>query len=176
MNGPARTWNAVVVGEEHRAGREPGGTSVSRRARRRPRRGAAATIPSRTSAGPAPTDRTPRPRSRPARTRAPGRHGSGHPPDTPSATRDRQRTTPPASRHGGREVQTQIELGLAGRQTIPSGGFQYLQLGVVMRRPEMLDIPRTTPRRVHDLHRRRTRRCLHRAHVGGHRPHLRTGT
>jgi hypothetical protein len=44
-----------------RAGREPGGTSVSRRARRRPRRGAAATIPSRTSAGPAPTDRTPRP-------------------------------------------------------------------------------------------------------------------
>jgi hypothetical protein len=35
---------------------------------------------------------------------------------------------PPA---GGREVQTQIELCLAGRQTIPSGGFQYLQLGVV---------------------------------------------
>jgi hypothetical protein len=68
------------------------------------------------------------------------------------------------------------ELGLAGRQTIPSGRFQYLQLGVVMRRPEMLDIPRTTPRRVHDLHRRRTRRRLHRAHVGGHRPTLGTGT
>jgi hypothetical protein len=36
--------------------------------------------------------------------------------------RDRQRAAPPASRHGGREVQTQIELGLAGRQTVPSGG------------------------------------------------------
>jgi hypothetical protein len=63
----------------------------------------------------------------------------------------------------GREVQTQIELGLAGRQTIPSGGFQYLQLGVFMRRPEIVDISRAAPRRVHDLHRRRTRRRLHRA-------------
>jgi hypothetical protein len=70
----------------------------------------------------------------------------------------------------GREVQTQIELGLAGRQTIPSGGFQYLQLGVFMRRPEIVDISRAAPRRVHDLHRRRTRRRLHRAHIGAHRP------
>jgi hypothetical protein len=36
--------------------------------------------------------------------------------------RDWQRAAPPASRHGGREVQAQIELGLAGRQTVPSGG------------------------------------------------------
>ena len=32
--------------------------------------------------------------------------------------------------------------------------------------------PRTTPRRVHDLHRRRSRRRLHLAHVGGYRPTL----
>jgi hypothetical protein len=45
-----------------------------------------------------------------------------------------------------RAVQTQIELGLAGRQTIPSGGFQYLQPGAVMRPPPNCPISRALRR------------------------------
>jgi hypothetical protein len=82
MNGPARTWNAVVVGEDTPC------WSVARR--HECLRACASHAAARCC-----------------------RHDSFEPPA------------------GGREVQTQIELCLAGRQTIPSGGFQYLQLGVV---------------------------------------------
>jgi hypothetical protein len=40
-----------------------------------------------------------------------------------------------------------------------------LQLSIVVGRPRVLDFPRSAPRRVHDLHRRRTRRRLRRPHM-----------
>ena len=46
----------------------------------------------------------------------------------------------------------------------------HLDLHVVTGGPDVLDVPRPTPGRVHDLHRRRTRRGLHRAHIRRPRP------
>ena len=80
---------------------------------------------------------------------------------------DRQR---PARRAG---VQAQVQLALPGRQPLPRGRFQQLQLRVVMRRAEVLDIPRPAPRRMHDLHRRRARGRLHRPQIRGHQPRIR---
>ena len=55
---------------------------------------------------------------------------------------------------------------LPGLQPVaPARPPQRLEPGIVMRRPEMLDIPRTPLRRVHDLHRGRIRRGLDCTHV-----------
>jgi hypothetical protein len=72
-------------------------------------------------------------------------------------------------------LQAQVELVLARGQTLPGDRPQDLQLGIIVRRAEVLDVPRPPPRGAHNLHRRRTRRGLHRAHLRGHQPTLRPG-
>ena len=52
---------------------------------------------------------------------------------------DRQRRSRPDRRAG--LVQTEVELTLACLQTLPGNSFQQLQLGGVIRRPDVLDIP-----------------------------------
>ena len=48
----------------------------------------------------------------------------------------------------------------------PQGrGLQQLHLGAAVRRPQVLDLARPTAGEVHDLHRRRARRRLHRPHI-----------
>jgi hypothetical protein len=84
--------------------------------------------------------------------------------------RDRQRATPPSTGMAAAKSRPRSNSAWPAVRRYRAAAFQYLQLGVVRRRPEMPGIPRTTPRRVHDLHRRRSRRRLHLAHVGGHRP------
>jgi hypothetical protein len=61
--------------------------------------------------------------------------------------------------------QPEVELALPGRQPLPRRRLERLQLELVMSRPQMLNRAGTAPRRVHDLHRRRSRRGLHRPHV-----------
>jgi hypothetical protein len=73
--------------------------------------------------------------------------------------RDRQR---PARRTG---IQAQVQLALPGSQPLPGGRLQQLHLSVVMRRAEVLDIPRPAMRGVHDLHRGGARRCPDRPHI-----------
>ena len=62
-------------------------------------------------------------------------------------------------------IQAQVKLALPGRQPLPRRGLQQLQLRVIVRRADVLDLPRPPPRGVHDLHRRRARRRLHRPHI-----------
>jgi hypothetical protein len=57
---------------------------------------------------------------------------------------------------------------------LPGDSLQHLQLGVVVGRPDVLDLARPTPGGVHYLHRSGTGRGLQRAHVRGHQPTLRT--
>jgi hypothetical protein len=52
-----------------------------------------------------------------------------------------------------RRVQTQIQLALTGGQPLPGDGLQQLEIDIVVRRPDVLDVPRALPRRVHDLNR-----------------------
>jgi hypothetical protein len=52
--------------------------------------------------------------------------------------RDRQRIT--ECRPAG-TAQAQLKLALAGGQALPRDRLQHLQLGVVMRRADVLDIP-----------------------------------
>jgi hypothetical protein len=61
------------------------------------------------------------------------------------------------------------QLLLPGRETLPSNGLQQLQFGIVVRGPDVLD-PATPTRGVHDLHRRRPRRRLHRPQIRDTRP------
>ncbi len=72
--------------------------------------------------------------------------------------RDRQR---PAARG----LKSQVKLQLARGQPLPGSGLQRVQLGLVVRRAEVLDLARPPPRRVHDLHRRRARLRLHRPDI-----------
>lgn len=81
--------------------------------------------------------------------------------------RDRQRPGP-----GSLRPQAQVKLALPGRDPLPPGGLQCLQLRLVVGRAEVLDVPRPPPRRPYDLDRRRARCRLHRPHVG-HRATLR---
>jgi hypothetical protein len=62
-------------------------------------------------------------------------------------------------------VQAEAWFQLAGRDPLPGGGLQRLQLSVVVRRPDVLDVPRTAPRGQHDLHRGGARLRLHRPYV-----------
>lgn len=75
--------------------------------------------------------------------------------------RDRQRAA-----RLDRGVQAEVEPALPGPDPLPGNGFQHLQLGLAMGRTDMLDVPGTLARGVHDLHRTRPGRDLHRAHVG----------
>jgi hypothetical protein len=59
-------------------------------------------------------------------------------------------------------LQAQVQLALTGRQPLPRRGLQHLQFRIVIGRTDVLDIPRPAPPGVHDLHRRRTQRRLHR--------------
>ena len=83
--------------------------------------------------------------------------------------RDRQRT---ASRAPRAQSSARGRAHSARQSGLPGGHLQNLQLSLVMRRPNVLDIPRSPPRRVHDLH-RRTRRRRHRPHIRGHQATLR---
>jgi hypothetical protein len=82
--------------------------------------------------------------------------------------RDRQR--PAASPGCG--VQAQVKLALPGRHPLHRRSLQRLQLGFIVRRADVLDLPRPPPRGPRDLHRRRARRRLHRPHIR-HRATLR---
>ena len=66
--------------------------------------------------------------------------------------RDRQRTT---RRGVFTTVQAEVELTLTRRQALPRGRLQHLQLRLVMRRTDVLDVARPPPGGVHDLHRPR---------------------
>ena len=48
-------------------------------------------------------------------------------------------------------LHAQAELQLPGHHPLPGRGLQRLQLGLVVRRPEVLDVPPPPPRQVHDL-------------------------
>jgi len=74
--------------------------------------------------------------------------------------RDRQRATTIST-----GVQAQIELALTCGQALPRRRLKKLQLLLAVRRADVLDIPRTPPRRMHNLHRRRARGRLHGAHI-----------
>jgi hypothetical protein len=79
---------------------------------------------------------------------------------------DLQRATRGSRRRGRLPgFQAEVQLALTRREPLPCGGLQRLNLGLVVPRPEMLDLARPTPRRVHDLHRDR----LHGADVGHER-------
>ena len=73
--------------------------------------------------------------------------------------RDRQRPGWPGA------VQSQAELQLPGRDPLLRRGLQRLQLRLVVRRSQVLDLARPSPRGPHDLHRGRARRGLHSPHV-----------
>jgi hypothetical protein len=75
---------------------------------------------------------------------------------------DRQRAL---AGSGPRRLQSEIKFALARNQPLPRGRHQRGQLRLVVRRSDMLDIAGTAPRGVHDLHRRRSRRGPHRAHI-----------
>lgn len=65
----------------------------------------------------------------------------------------------------GTARQTQIQLALPHGQPLPRHRLQQLQVRVGMRRPDVLDVPRPAVLGVHDLHRPRPGRRLHRPHV-----------
>ena len=48
-------------------------------------------------------------------------------------------------RGGSRAAQAEVEFHLPGRQPLPRGGLQRLQLGVVVRRADVLNVPRPAP-------------------------------
>jgi hypothetical protein len=92
-----------------------------------------------------------------------GVHQVAHP-----RRRNRQRSRRPGT------VQAQAELQLPGRDPLLRCGLQRLELRFAVRRPQVLDLTRTAPRRPHDLHRSRARRGLHCPHAR-HRATLRAG-
>jgi hypothetical protein len=80
--------------------------------------------------------------SRPAATSRPNaveRAGQGIGQEQHPGRGDRQRRTRTGRRAG--LVQTEVELTLTCLQTLPGNSFQQLQLGVIMRRTDVLDVP-----------------------------------
>jgi hypothetical protein len=63
--------------------------------------------------------------------------------------RDRKRATTVST-----GIQAQIELALTRDQALSRRSLKDLKLSIVVRRTDVLDIPRPTPRGMHDLHRR----------------------
>src|SRR5690606_41731129 len=59
------------------------------------------------------------------------------------------------------EVQAEVELGLPGGETLPRHRLERLQRRVVVRRADMLDVPRPAARGMHDLYRPGPRGGLH---------------
>jgi hypothetical protein len=80
--------------------------------------------------------------------------------------RDRQR----AASGPSAEARAERKLTLPGRHPLPRRGPQQLQLRVIVRGPDVLDVPRSPVRGVHDLHRPRARGGPHRPHVRHTRP------
>ena len=74
---------------------------------------------------------------------------------------------------GSGRVQPEVELILAGGKPLSTGRLERRKLSIIMSRADVLDIPRPTPRRMHDLHRRRPRRGPNRANIR-HSGRLRT--
>jgi hypothetical protein len=72
----------------------------------------------------------------------------------------------------GTGVQAEIQLRLTGRDPLRGNRLQRRQLAGIMRRAEMLVLPRAPPRGPHHLHRHHPRRGPHRPHVR-HRGRLR---
>ena len=62
-------------------------------------------------------------------------------------------------------LQAQIQLSLPSGQPLPRNRLQKLQPGAVMRRPDVLDLPRPAMVGAHNLNRRRARRRPHRPHI-----------
>ena len=58
---------------------------------------------------------------------------------------------------GAGGVQSQIQGAFAFGQALAGGSLECFDLGVVVGRPQMLNLARTTPRRAADLHRGRPR-------------------
>ena len=54
----------------------------------------------------------------------------------------------------GRAVQPEVKLRLPGRHPLTGRRLQRLELGLVVRRADVLDVPRPAPRRPDELHRR----------------------
>ena len=75
-------------------------------------------------------------------------------------------------RPAARRLQAQVEFQLSGRDPLLCRGLQRLQPRLIVRRPEMFDLPRPAPRGPHDLHRGRPRCGLYCPHVR-HRATLR---
>ena len=63
------------------------------------------------------------------------------------------------------QVHTQVQLGLPSGHPQPRCRLQRLKLGIIVRRADVLDIPRPPARGVHDLHRPGPRRRPNRAHI-----------
>ena len=59
----------------------------------------------------------------------------------------------------------EVQPVLVGVQSVPGDSLEHLHLGRGMRRTDVLDLPRPTPVRVHDLHRGRPARGLHRPDI-----------
>jgi hypothetical protein len=59
------------------------------------------------------------------------------------------------TRPGRQSAQTEIELALPLGEPLLRRSPQRLQIGLVTTRPQVLNLARPTPRRVHDLDRRR---------------------
>ena len=60
---------------------------------------------------------------------------------------------------------TEVQGVLIDVQPLLGDRLQHLHLARCVRRPNVLDLSRPTPVRVHDLHRDRTTGGLHRAHI-----------
>jgi hypothetical protein len=59
----------------------------------------------------------------------------------------------------------EVQPVLVAVQPLPGDSLQHLHLDWGMRRPDVLDLPRPTPVRMHDLHRGRLARGLHRPNI-----------
>jgi hypothetical protein len=87
--------------------------------------------------------------------------GAQHLPQMPGLTRQYRRFLV------AELIVVEVQSVLVGVQPLPSDRFQHLYLCRSARRPDVLDLPRPTPIRVHDLHPRLPRSQYS---PSGHRP------
>jgi hypothetical protein len=85
-----------------------------------------------------------------------------HRPSHRCPIRDEAISSGPAGPRPGRP---EVKLQLPGREPLPGSGLQRLQLCVIVRRADVLDLPRPAPRGSHDLNRGLPRRGRHCANV-----------
>ncbi|BCO33714.1 hypothetical protein MHEC_01470 [Mycobacterium heckeshornense] len=62
-------------------------------------------------------------------------------------------------------LESQVQALLTGSHALSRSRLERLQLGLTVRRAEVLNLARSPPRRPHDLHRGCSRGRLHRAHI-----------